>query len=669
MAAEHLSIDLETYSSVDIRKSGLYKYVQSPDFEILLFAFSFNGESVRVIDLKAECIPDNVIDALLSENVIKHAYNAAFEWYCLSKYLSVSEPLKWLSQWRCTQLHGLYLGYPKGLAAIGEALGLSSDRKKMSVGDSLINYFCKPCNPTKSNGMRTRNLPQHSPERWALFKEYCRRDVETEMTVEKMLSAFPVPDDVQRQWELDLRINAYGVRLDAELMNGAIECSEQINSALTEEAARLTGLSNPKSVKQLKEWLEKETDTEIGSLNKQTVSELLAGVPQATLAPQENARRVLEIRQELGKTSVTKYRAMQNAICADGRARGLIQFYGANRTGRWAGRLIQVQNLPRTYLENLDLARKLVKDRDVFMLKFRYGNVPDVLSQLIRTAFIPSKGNRFVVADFSAIEARVIAWLAGESWRQEVFATHGKIYEASASQMFHVPIERIKKGNPEYALRAKGKVAELALGYQGSVGALKNMGADKMGLSDEELTEIVARWRAASPRIKDLWYSLEQAALTAVRDCVPVGVRGLILAREGDYANGLDFLTVRLPSGRKLYYPQPTIADNDFGKPAVHYMGTNGDSKKWTRLSTYGGKLTENIVQAIARDCLAVTLERLEHAGYQTVMHIHDEAVVDCPADRADIDTLCALMKQPIPWAEGLVLNAEGFVGDYYKKE
>ena len=385
MAVKHLSIDLETYSSVDIRKSGLYKYVQSPDFEILLLAYSFDGQPVQVVDLTAERIPDSVVEALLSADVIKHAYNAAFEWYCLSKYLSVHEPLKWLSQWRCTQLHGLYLGYPAGLAAIGEALGLPSDKKKMGVGVSLINYFCKPCSPTKANGMRTRNYPKHSPERWALFKEYCRRDVETEMTVESMLSAFPMPEDVQRQWELDLRINAYGVRLDTELMNGAIECSEQINSALAEEAARLTGLSNPKSVKQLKDWLEKETDTEIGSLNKQTVSELLAAVPE------ENARRVLEIRQELGKTSVTKYRAMQNAICADDRARGLIQFYGANRTGRWAGRLIQVQNLPRTYLENLDLARELVKERDVFMLKFRYGNVPDILSQLIRTAFIPSE--------------------------------------------------------------------------------------------------------------------------------------------------------------------------------------------------------------------------------------------------------------------------------------
>lgn len=661
--AVNLSIDIETYSSVDIKNSGLYKYAQSPDFEILLFAYSFDGEPVRIVDLTREQLPPEIVAALNDPEVTKHAYNAAFEWYCLSKYLGKRDYIAWLSQWRCTQLHGLYLGYPAGLAAIGDALGLPSDKKKMGVGTSLISYFCKPCKPTRANGMRTRNLPQHSPERWELFKEYCRRDVETEMTVERTLSAFPVPNDIQRQWELDLRINSYGVRLDTELMNGAIECSEQITAELMEEAARLTGLSNPKSVKQLKEWLEKETDSEIDSLNKQAVSELLDGVPP------ENVRRVLEIRQELGKTSVTKYKAMQSAICSDGRARGLIRFYGANRTGRWAGRLIQVHNLPRTYIDSLDLARDLVKSRDVFMLKFLYGNVPDILSQLIRTAFIPSEGNRFVVADFSAIEARVIAWLAGESWRQEVFATHGKIYEASASQMFHVPIERIKKGNPEYALRTKGKVAELALGYQGGVPALKNMGADKMGLSDEELSDIVLRWRAASPRIKDLWYSLEQAALTAVRDCVPVGVRGLILAREGDYANGLDFLTVRLPSGRKLYYPQPTIADNDFGKPAVHYMGTNGDSKKWTRLSTYGGKLTENIVQAIARDCLAVTLERLENAGFQTVMHIHDEAVADVSVERADLSVLCNLMKQPIPWARGLVLNADGFVGDYYRKE
>ena len=663
MAVKHVSIDIETYSSVDIRKSGLYKYAQSPDFEILLIAYSIDGEPVKIVEPKREFVPDELTELLTDPDCIKHAYNAAFEWYCLSVYFGIENPTKWLPQWRCTQLHGLYLGYPAGLAEIGEALELPQDKKKLSTGKALINYFCKPCRPTRANGMRTRNYPSHAPEKWELFKEYCCRDVETEMAVERRLSAFPVPDEVQRQWELDQRINAAGVALDTELIAGAVECSGMINSQLIEEAARLTGLDNPKSVKQLKDWLEKETSEDISSLNKETVSALMKTVPQ------ENARRVLEIRQELGKTSVTKYTAMQNAICADGRARGLIQFYGANRTGRWAGRLVQVQNLPRTYIETLGTARELVKNRDLFTLKYIYGNVPDTLSQLIRTAFIPAPGNMFAVADFSAIEARVIAWLAGESWRQEVFATHGKIYEASASQMFHVPIERIKKGNPEYAYRAKGKVAELALGYQGSVGALKAMGADKMGLSDEELLDIVTRWREASPRIRDLWYKLEEAAISAVKFGQPSGVQGLIIDRETDSVNCLDFLTIRLPSGRKLYYPHPEIACNEFNKPAVHYWGAEGGTRKWTRLSTYGGKLTENVVQAIARDCLAVTLERLENAGYQTVMHIHDEAVVDCPAERADLNTLCGIMKQPISWAPGLVLNAAGFVGEYYKKD
>lgn len=663
MAVKHVSIDIETYSSVDIRKSGLYKYAQSPDFEILLIAYSIDGEPVKIVEPKREFVPDELTELLTDPDCIKHAYNAAFEWYCLSIYFGIENPAEWLPQWRCTQLHGLYLGYPAGLAEIGEALELPQDKKKLSTGKALINYFCKPCRPTRANGMRTRNYPSHAPEKWELFKDYCRRDVETEMAVERRLSAFPVPEDVQRQWELDQRINAAGVALDTELIAGAVECSEMINSQLIAEAARLTGLSNPKSVKQLKDWLEKETSEDISSLNKETVSALMKTVPQ------ENARRVLEIRQELGKTSVTKYAAMQNAICADGRARGLIQFYGANRTGRWAGRLVQVQNLPRTYIETLGMARELVKNRDLFTLKYIYGNVPDTLSQLIRTAFIPAPGNLFAVADFSAIEARVIAWLAGESWRQEVFATHGKIYEASASQMFHVPIERIKKGNPEYAYRAKGKVAELALGYQGSVGALKAMGADKMGLSDEELLDIVTRWREASPRIRGLWYKLEEAAISAVKFGQPSGVQGLIIDRETDSVNCLDFLTIRLPSGRKLYYPHPEIACNEFNKPAVHYWGAEGGTRKWTRLSTYGGKLTENVVQAIARDCLAVTLEWLENAGYQTVMHIHDEAVVDCPAERADLDTLCGIMKQPISWAPGLVLNAAGFVGEYYKKD
>ena len=561
-------------------------------------------------------------------------------------------------------LHGLYCGFPGGLAAIGEALGLPQDKRKMGIGKALINYFCKPCKPTSANGHRERNLPKHAPDKWQVFKDYCIRDVETEMTIEKMIGAFSVPDDVQEQWELDQRINVYGVKLDLDLVSGAISCDEMITNDLMNEAMRISGLDNPKSVSQLKKWLEKETDSEIDSLNKETVSEMLkSGIAQ------ENIKRMLQLRQELSKSSVKKYTAMANAVCKDGRARGLIQFYGANRTGRWAGRLIQVQNLPRTYIESLSLARDFVKDSSVFMLKFTYGNVPDTLSQLIRTAFIPSDGNKFVVADFSAIEARVIAWLAGETWRQEVFATHGKIYEASASQMFHVPIELIKKGNPEYALRAKGKVAELALGYQGSTGALISMGALSMGLSEEELPEIVKAWRDANPRIKDLWVSLEQAALDTVKNYRQNAVKGLIFAYEYDPVYNISFMTIHLPSGRKLFYPYPSIQDNDFGKPAVHYMGQSGDSKKWAQLSTYGGKLTENVVQAIARDCLAVTLKRLDDAGYKTVMHIHDEAVVDCPSDRADLNALCNLMRQPISWAEGLLLNADGFVGEYYKKE
>lgn len=663
----NISIDIETYSSVDIKKSGLYKYVQSDDFEILLFAYSLDNAPVRIVDLTTgDSVSEYIVHLMFSSDCILHAYNAAFEWYCLSKHfgLSADQRAQWLSKWHCTMLHGLYCGFPGGLAAVGEALGLPQDKKKMGIGKALINYFCKPCKPSSANGNRMRNLPHHAPEKWDLFKTYCVQDVVTEMTVDNTLSAFPVPADVQLQWELDQRINAYGVRLDLDLVSGAIGCADKINSELTEEAVRITGLDNPKSVSQLKKWLETETDTEVENLSKANVSDMLdKGIPQ------ENVKRVLQLRQELSKSSVKKYTAMENAVCADGRARGLIQFYGANRTGRWAGRLIQVQNLPRTYTENLSIARELAKERNTFMLQFIYGSVSDTLSQLIRTAFIPSDGNKFAVADFSAIEARVIAWLAGESWRQEVFATHGKIYEASASQMFHVPIERIKKGNPEYALRAKGKVAELALGYQGSVGALINMGALSMGLPESDLPEIVSAWREANPRIKDLWYSMEQAALDTVTNFRPNVVKCLTFRYEYDPVSGLQFMTITLPSGRKLFYPFPTIAVNNFGKPAVHYMGQDGNSKKWGQLSTYGGKLTENVVQAIARDCLAVTLDRLDKAGYKTVMHIHDEAVVDCPADRADLDALCSLMKQPIAWAPGLILNADGFVGDYYKKE
>lgn len=666
---KHLSIDIETYSSVGIRKSGLYKYVQSPDFQILLFAYKVDTEPVQIVDLtvRGQQIPHSIMVALLSDEVIKHAYNAAFEWYCLSKYTELTDSQRdlWLRQWRCTMLHGAYLGYPMGLGALGAALNLPQDKRKMGVGKSLINYFCKPCKPTKSNGSRTRNLPSHEPEKWELFKTYCAQDVVTENTILNKLSSFPIPDDVQEQWRLDMRTNAFGVKLDRELIDGALYCNEIITDELMNEAVKLTGLKNPKSVAQLKKWLEAETGEEITSLSKTDVQEL-----KEKTVSRENVNRVLAIRQELGKSSVTKYRTMTECICEDGRARGLLQFYGANRTGRWAGRFVQVQNLPKNYIETLDIARKFVKEKNVQALKLLYGNVPDTLSQLIRTAFIPSINNKFVVADFSAIEARVIAWLAGEQWRLDVFNTHGKIYEASASSMLGVPIEKIKKGNPEYALRAKGKVAELALGYQGSAGALINMGALKMGLTEGELPDIVTRWRKANPRIKDLWYTLENAAIEVMRTGASVGVnKGIIFAREFDIANGLDFFTVLLPSGRKLYYPHPFLAQNDFGKEALHYYGVGQNNKRWSEQSTYGGKLTENIVQAIARDCLAETLKRLDDIGLHIVMHVHDEVIIDCPEWAISQEKVCEIMGEPIDRAEGLPLKAAGFESNYYMKD
>lgn len=661
--SRHLSIDIETYSSVDIAKSGLYKYVQSDDFEILLFAYSLDGGDVQVMDLACgERLPDQIVQAMFDPEVLKHAYNAAFEWYCLSKYFKI-DPIPWLSQWRCTMLHGLYCGYTAGLAATGEALGLPQEKRKLATGKALIRTFCTPHQPTARNPTN-RVLPPHEPEKWRLFKEYCVQDVVTEMEIERRLSAFPVPEQVQREWELDQRINAAGIRLDMDLIDGALCIARSATTNLMQEARLLTGLENPNSVGQLKDWVETQAGLSVESLDKETVKDLLAN-PE--LSPK--VRRMLEIRQELGKSSVKKYDAMVKGVCRDGRVRGLLQFYGANRTGRWAGRLVQVQNLPRNYIEELGLARDLVKKQDAEMLALTFGNVPDTLSQLIRTAFIPAEGHRFVVADFSAIEARVIAWLAGETWRQEVFRTHGKIYEASASAMFGVPIEKIEKGNPEYALRQKGKIAELALGYGGSSGALISMGAMKMGLTEEELPDIVHRWRKSNPAITRLWYRLEDAAVRTVQTCVPVGVNGCIFRREGDFATGQDFLTVQLPSGRKLFYAHPYLGKNRFDSGSVHYFGVSQTSKKWVDLETYGGKLTENIVQAIARDCLAVTLQRIEDAGYQTVMHIHDEAVIDCPAECADLDAVCELMRRPIPWAPGLILNAAGFVGDYYKKD
>lgn len=658
----HLSIDLETFSSVPIGKTGAYKYVQSPDFEILLFAYSLDGGPVQIIDLACgEMLPDWLEAAIGDPDYIKHAYNAPFEWYCLSKYFGVILPV---DQWRDTMLHGLYCGYTAGLDATGKALGLPAEKQKLAVGKSLIRYFCVPCAPTKSNGGRTRNLPKHDPEKWALFKTYCQGDVVTEMEIERRLSNFPVPPEVEKQWQTDLIINARGVAVDMGLVQGALEIAAKTHDALMSEAVSITGLENPNSVAQLTKWLEMSTEQPVGDLRKDTVAAMLKdeGITG-------NAERMLEIRQELGKTSTKKYNAIETAVCSDGRVRGLLQFYGANRTGRWAGRLVQVQNLPRTYIEQLTTARAAVKSKSGDKLKFMFGSIPDTLSQLIRTSFIASPGNKLVDADFSSIEARVISWLAGEHWRLEVFRTHGKIYEASASQMFGVPIERIKKGNPEYSLRQRGKVAELALGYQGSTGALITMGALNMGIPEEDLPDIVSRWRESNKRIVDLWYRVEAAAVSVIQSGTPAGVNNLIFARECDTQNGLDFMTITLPSRRKLYYAKPELGVNQWGKPSISYYGVNQTTKQWTPLETYGGKLVENIVQAIARDCLAAAIEHLEAAGFPVVFHIHDEVVIDCRPEQANLDEVVRLMTIPIPWARDLPLNADGWVGDFFKKD
>lgn len=656
---KHLSIDIETYSSVDIKKAGMYKYALSDDFQILLFAYSIDFGEVKIIDLaKGEILPEVIISALNDKNIIKHAYNAPFEWWCLNQAGYKTS----IEQWRDTMFHGLYCGYTTGLGATGTAIGLPQDKKKDTTGKALIKLFCVPCKPTKKNGGRLRNLPHHEPEKWELFKNYCIQDVVTETEIYKRLSNFPVPQEEQDLWVLDQKINAYGVKIDTELVRGALNINDIITAELTEEAVQVTGLDNPNSAAQLGKWLKEKTGQDIENLQKGTVSELIESLED------KEAVRVLEIRQELAKTSIKKYVAMEEAICPDGRVRGLLQFYGANRTGRWAGRLVQVQNLPRNYLETLDYAREIVKSQDADFLKLVYGNVSDTLSQLIRTAFIPSEGHKFVVADFSAIEARVIAWLAGEQWRQEVFATHGKIYEASASQMFGVSIELIKKGNPEYALRQKGKVAELALGYGGSSGALIAMGALDMGLEEKELPDVVRRWRNANKRITDLWYGIENAVIKLMETGETQGLKGIIFNREIDLIYGQDFLTIKLPSGRKLYYPKPHLKENRFGSNALHYFGVNQTTKKWEVQETYGGKLVENIVQAISRDCLAVTLKRLETEGLQTVMHIHDEAVIDADPN-VDLDKVCELMGQPIEWAPGLLLKAAGFESSYYMKD
>ena len=652
-----LNIDIETYSSIDIGKSGLYKYAQSNDFEILLFAYSLNGSEVKVIDLaQGETVPDEIIKRLSDNETELRAYNANFEWYCLNRAGFKTN----LEQWKCTMIHAYYAGFPGGLGKVGQALGFEEDKKKDMSGKALIRYFSVPCKATRANGGRTRNLPHHDLDKWNLFVEYNRQDVVAEMAIMNKLKSVKVPAGEWEQWRMDIRMNERGIAIDTDLVDSSLWISKYWNENLMNEARNITGLDNPNSTSQLLEWL-KSQDVKVENLQKATVEKVIKEVTG-------KVKRVLEIRKELSKTSTKKYVAMKAALGEQNRVRGLLQFYGANRTGRWAGRLVQVQNLPRNYIQDLSGTREVVKRRDVATLEILYGNIPDTLSQLIRTAFVPEEGKKFVIADFSAIEARVIAWLAGEHWRSEVFKTHGKIYEASASQMFGIPIEKIKKGNPEYTLRQKGKVAELALGYQGGPGALKAMGALNMGLTEEELPGIVRMWRESNKNITGLWWAIGSTAIEVVAGGGRKAVNGIIFEKEGDLSNGLDFLTVLLPSGRKLYYVNPGTKLNSWDSKVITYMAQNQTTGKWETAETYGGILVENIVQAIARDCLAVSIKRLTEKGFKIVMHIHDEVVIEAPME-ITVDEVCGIMGQEIEWAKGLLLRADGFETMYYKKD
>lgn len=657
---KHLNIDIETYSTESITDVGAYKYVQDPEFEVLMYAYSVDFGEVQIVDLaQGEKLPNEIVEAMADDNVIKHAYNASFEYNAL---LAAGYDVGTRCGWRCSMFHAMYLGYPSGLAKTGNAIGLPQDKKKDASGKALIKYFSVPCKATKVNGGRTRNLPHHDPDKWGLFKDYCKQDVVAEMEIYKRLSMFPVPDVEQRLWEISDSMNALGVKVDMELVTGALEINNRLSDRLIERAKEITGIDNPKSTKQVLEWLQERVDG-VENTNKETVSNLLVREDIS-----DDVREFLEIRQELAKASISKYKAMDVCHGTGDRVRGLLQVYGANRTGRWAGRLVQVQNLPRNYIDTLEIARSIIKSKDLDLLQAVYGNASDTLSQLIRTAFIPTAGNKFVVSDYSAIEARVVAWLAGEEWVNKVFATHGKIYEATASQMFGVPFELIKKGNPEYALRQRGKVATLALGYQGGVGALVAMGADKMGLSEEEMTEIVDKWRGANPNIVKLWHGLNRACINALQTGQDQEIRGLIIRYECEAIYGQSFLTIQLPSGRKLFYPKPYIKENQFDKLAVHFFSQK--NTKWFPESTYGGKLTENCVQAIARDCLADLLIKLDDRlpDNPVVMHIHDEVVLDAKQDLT-LNEVCEIMAEPVSWAPGLVLKGAGFESEFYMKD
>ena len=641
-----LEADIESFSDVDLVKCGVYAYADSPAFEILLFAYSFDGGETQIIDLaQGEKFPAEVEEAIFDVSVTKTAYNANFERTCLSKYFGRYIPPE---SWHCSAVQAAMLALPRSLEDVGRVLGL--DEQKMKEGKDLIKYFCVPCKPTKANGGRMRNLPCHAPEKWELFKTYCKRDVDVEKSIRRKLHNFPIPESEMELYRLDQHINDRGVLVDMGLVEQAIACERLHKEIVTKRAYELTGLENPNSVAQLKGWLG-DMGMEAESLSKKAVAEMIAETDG-------EVEELLRLRLMLAKTSVKKYEAIERSACSDGRVHGMLMFYGANRSGRWSGKNVQLHNLPKNYLPDLELARDLVKQGRFEDIELLYDSTPNVLSELIRTAFIPKQGCRFVVADFSAIEARVLAWLSGEQWRLDVFTSHGKIYEASASSMFHMPMEEITKGSP---LRQKGKLAELGLGFGGAAGALISMGALDMGLTEEELPPLVAAWRKANPHITQFWWDVDAAAIKAVTEKQKTKVGKIIF----EYKSGILFIT--LPSGRKLSYVKPRMAVNKFGRDGLTYEGIS-ENKKWSRIETYGPKLVENIVQGTARDLLAEAMLRVEKKGYPIVMHCHDEIIAEVPEGTGSVDEMCEIMAVQPEWAEGLPLRADGFECRFYKK-
>lgn len=663
-----LTLDFETFSDRDIRKTGLYKYMQSPFFSILLTAYAIDDGPVHQIDnANGEEFPEEFLDALGNPDYTKRAFNATFEWYALCRKFKVKEPIEWLKQWEDTRIHALYCSYPASLDGVGEAIQLAKEDKKDRRGKDLIRFFCKPRKHTKNNDS-FRNWPKDFPEKWEIFKQYNMQDVTTERAIDYCLDPFPVPETVWKDWRIDQDMNLRGVKVDLQLIDGALSCWAAASDKMMKRAKRLTGLDNPNSGKQLLEWLDTRLDDAPDNTRKATIAELLENpnLPKDVV-------EMLKIRQQLGKTSIKKYQAAKDAAGRDSRVRGILQYYGAPRTGRWAGRLVQIQNLPQVHLPCLERARGYLKRREPKKLELLYGSLSDTLSQCIRTMFVPADGCKFVVADFSAIEARVLAWEAKEQWRQDVFKNGGKIYEASAASMFGVPMESIHKGDP---LRQRGKVAELALGYQGGVGAMAKMDRNHQ-IPENEMPGIVERWRASSPRIVAFWGKMQRAAMNTVQTGKPHRVDDIVIFRmeqsyKTDKAKALSFLTIELPSKRKLFYSSPRIVyTNKWGTASLEYSGSGQQTGKWIALDTYGGKLTENVTQAIARDCLAVSMERMVDRGFKIVFHVHDEVITEVPDGQYDdpYSELVKIMSTPISWAPGLILNADGFTSDFYKKD